>query len=120
LKVNFDVFDGERLVSSTARELGEVRIGSLDLPGWLHLPFEGVARLHAVIEVVEEGLRFTDFVGRDLTSVNGAPVGVDHRLSSGDEIRLGSKVVITVTFPASREEVKVEYIPPPGSKWGRP
>lgn len=112
MRVQFDIFDDDRFVESIVRDLGEVRIGSLNLEGWLHVPDEGVARLHAIVGVEGTVVRLANLVGDGRTMVNGVQVGLNHELASDDMIRLGPRTVLVVTFPVENDHVVVEYIPP--------
>lgn len=54
----------------------------------------GVSRLHARIEVREDGVYVEDLGSRNGTLVNGAPIAGSRRLAPDDEIGIGSASII--------------------------
>jgi pSer/pThr/pTyr-binding forkhead associated (FHA) protein len=64
-----------------------------------------VSRRHARIAVGPDGILIEDLNSKNGTYVNGARVGRPHRLSDGDEIRVGSARIVFRSFspPPSTE-----------------
>ena len=107
MRAKFYIFNRETFVESVVRDFRELRIGSLNLPGWLIVPPDDVARLHAFID---ENMIFSSLCpGR--TTVDGKTIAAD-KLYSGAKIGLGSVVKIVVEYPVVIEALNVEYIPP--------
>jgi len=73
-----------------------------------------VSRLHAVLEQAGSGWSVRDLGSANGTTVNGERIFAEHRLRTGDEIRLGRSILVyheSVTVSGSATE-RIE--PPPG------
>jgi pSer/pThr/pTyr-binding forkhead associated (FHA) protein len=53
-----------------------------------------VSRLHAVLEQVGSGWSVTDLGSANGTTVNGERIFAEHRLRTGDEIRVGRSILV--------------------------
>ena len=85
-------------------ELGEHVLGRTEETA-VWIDSADVSRRHARIAVREDGATIEDLGSKNGTYVNGARVSRSHRLSDGDEIRLGSARILFRSFS-----------PPPSTK----
>jgi len=88
-----------------------LKIGAL-LSNQIVLRAPGVDPIHALIEEMNEGEFFiTDLGSATGVKVNGRTIDVEHKISDGDELVVGS-VVIKV-FPGTKPQASATLPPPP-------
>ena len=116
MKVIIFCYLGDDFVGSCGRDLGAAKLGRLELAGGVCLPYEGVSRLHAILELDEASgqVMVTDLGSPHGTFVNGERVNGRRAVSSGDRVRLGTRVVLVLVFPVDGHVVDAEYLPPRG------
>jgi hypothetical protein len=88
-KVQLKVFQDDRLIETRTLDQKVIKIGRLEQSD-VCLQDDRIARMHAVIEVNDSDLRLVDLGSATGTIVNGQRVDKNMRLSSGDQIELGS------------------------------
>lgn len=112
MKVKFEIYlEKEHWDTQLISIEGGIKVGRLDFTRGLTLPFEGVSRLHAVVEPAgSTQVRVVDLGSTGGVLVNGNRVTQAY-VDSGARVFFGPIVSVVMTFPAS-ETVVVEYQPP--------
>ena len=105
IPITIQVFKGSTLLKTEKLNQETIKIGKLS-SSHLQLEDESVSRMHAVIEVSPtKEVSVVDLGSTKGTFVNGAKI-TKHKLSSGDEVRIGDVRLVVVfesALPASRK-----------------
>ena len=109
--LRFDVFEGDRHISSKVLSQPVIKVGKLSSSG-IRLEDDEVSRMHAVIEVNSpDDIYIVDLGSRFGTFLNGVRVNKAN-LKVGDEIVLGSRARIVIRDPRDKKGNVTGFEPP--------
>jgi FHA domain len=91
-RLMLDILEPERPVRTMAFDQSVIKIGTLET-AHLRLTGEGIARMHAVIEMTSEGATIIDLGATRQTKVNLHPIQ-KHKLANGEVIGIGDVDIV--------------------------
>ncbi|MCA9670609.1 MAG: AgmX/PglI C-terminal domain-containing protein [Myxococcales bacterium] len=119
IPLTFKIYQGDELLREESLTQEIIKIGKLD-SSHLRIEDEDVSRMHAVIEITENGdAQIIDLGSAKGTIVNGEKIDKPRVLRDGDELTLGVTRVLVSVGEAIHEEAApapppMAVAPPPG------
>lgn len=108
--IELEVWRGDELVGAQILSQNVIKIGRLP-SSHVHLQSDDVARMHAVIEVADRGLRVVDLGSPMGTALNGQSIEKSASVSVGDSIAVGEYCVKVRAAPVQNGGAAVAQRP---------